>query len=151
MSELQIDVDQSIEFGDALRRIRLVVDLLCLSSESAVEAIAPLLHPQMRVLAAPGIAPARGYQSREEFLGYFADAEAHGVLVQPDACKIRVSPSGRVLVAGRLRIAGPMGVEETPAWFVYSFRDGLIATLENYLDRAPAEDAAGLPHRDGSA
>jgi ketosteroid isomerase-like protein len=44
-----------------------------------------------------------------------------------------------------------LGVEETPAWFVYSFRGGLIASLENYLDRAPAEDAAGLSRRDGTA
>ena len=39
---------------------------------------------------------------------------------------------------------GPNGVDEIPAWFVYTFRDGLIASLENHLDRELAEHAAGL-------
>ena len=49
-----------------------------------------------------------------------------------------------VLVAGALRITGATGVDEIPAWFVYTFRDGLIASLENHLDREIAEHAAGL-------
>ena len=46
-------------FGTGLREIRMVVDLLCLSKEQAVAQITPLLHPQMRMLAAPGVAPVR--------------------------------------------------------------------------------------------
>jgi hypothetical protein len=133
-----------IPFGTGLRRIRMVVDLLRLSGEEAVDAIAPLVHPQMRVLAAPGIAPAGGYESREEFLGYFGEASARGILIQPDASEILVSPSGAVLVTGSLRIAGPDGIDEVPSWFVYTFREGLIGSLETYLDREMAEKAAGL-------
>ena len=33
---------------------------------------------------------------------------------------------------------------EIPAWFVYTFRDGLIASLENHLERELAEHAASL-------
>ncbi len=39
----------------------------------------------------------------------------------------------------------------TPAWFVYTFRDGLIASLGNYLDREMAEGAAGLARPHGAA
>ena len=131
-------------FGRDLRQIKLVVELLVLSGQEAVAELAPLLHPEMRVLAAPGVAPVRSYQTREEFLAYFADAKAHGVLIEPDASEIRVGASGAVLVAGALRMSGATGVDEIPAWFVYTFRDGLIASLENHLDRGMAEDAAGL-------
>jgi len=53
------------DFGTRLREIGMVVDLLRLSATEAIDDIAPLLHPEMRVLAAPGIAPARRYQTRE--------------------------------------------------------------------------------------
>jgi hypothetical protein len=135
---------RDIPFGTNLRRIRMVVDLLRLSGEEAVDEIAPLIHPQMRMLAAPGIAPASRYESREDFLGYFGEASANGILIQPDASQIRVTPSGSVLVTGNLRIAGPDGVDEVAAWFVYTFRDGLIGSLETYLDDEMAEKAAGL-------
>lgn len=131
-------------FGRDLRQIKMVVEWLALSGQEAVAELAPLLHPEMRVLAAPGVAPVRSYQTREEFLAYFDDAKAHGVLIEPDASEIRVGPSGAVLVAGALRMSGPNGVDEIPAWFVYTFRDGLIASLENHLDREIAQHAAGL-------
>jgi len=133
------------EFGCELHHIGLVVDLLRLSGEEAVEAIVPLLHPQMRVLAAPGIAPARPYQTREDFLDYFSDARAQGVLIEPDAQEVRASRSGAVMVAGRLRMTTSDSVDETPAWFVYTFRDRLISSLETYLDGDMAEEAAGFP------
>ena len=62
------------DFGVALGRIGLVAKLLQLSAIEAVEEIAPLLHSEMRMYAAPGVAPARLYESREGFLGYFAAA-----------------------------------------------------------------------------
>ena len=140
-----MNIDQRYAgFGRDLRQIRMVVELLALSGQEAVAELTPLLHPEMRVLAAPGVVPARSYQTREEFLAYFADAKAHGVLIEPDASEIRVGPAGAVLVAGALRMSGPNGVDEIPAWYVYTFREGLIATLENHLDREIAEHAAGL-------
>ena len=131
-------------FGRDLRQIKMVVELLALSGQEAVAELTPLLHPEMRVLPAPGVAPVRSYQTRGEFLAYFADARAHGMLIEPDASEILVSPTGAVFVAGALRMSGPNGVDEIPAWFVYTFRDGLIASLENHLDREMAEHAAGL-------
>lgn len=134
-------------FGQGLRQIKMVADLLTLSGREAVDELTSLLHPELRVLPAPGVAPVRSYQSRDEFLAYFADARASGVRIEPDASEIRVSPSGAVLVGGALRMTGPSGADEIPAWFVYTFRNGLIATLENHLDREMAEVAAGLTPR----
>jgi hypothetical protein len=122
----------------------MVVELLTLSGQEAVAELTPLLHPEMCVLAAPGVAPVRSYQTREEFPAYFADAKAHGVLIEPDASEILVSPTGAVLVTGALRMSGTTGADEIPAWFVCTFRDGLIASLENHLDREMAQHAAGL-------
>ena len=139
------------EFGRGLRQVRTVIELLTLSGQEATAQIAPLLHPEMRLLAAPGLVPVRRYQTREDFLAYFADARAHGMLIEPDVAEISVSPSGAVLVAGALRMTGPGGVDVIPAWFVYTFRDGLIASLENHLDRQMAEEAAGLGGRDTEA
>jgi ketosteroid isomerase-like protein len=136
-------------FGNGLRRIRMVVEFLRLSGAESVEEIASLAHPEITVLAVPGIAPGWGYQGREEFLGYFAEARAHGVFVEPDAREIEVGPSGSVLVVGGMRVSSPGGVEETPAWFVYTFRDGLIASVGTYLDREKAEASAGLPVNSG--
>jgi ketosteroid isomerase-like protein len=137
-------------FGTNLRRIQMVVELLCLGRDEAVHAISPLLHPELQVLAAPGVAPARGYQSREEFLAYFADARAHGMKVEPDVAEICVAPSGAVLVTGRMQVEVQGEVDVIPAWFVYTFRDGLIARLENHLDHDMAKAAVGLtdPPRD---
>jgi hypothetical protein len=131
-------------FGTGLRRIALVVDLLRLVGQEAVGEISPLVHPEITVLGTPGLAPGGGYQGREEFLGYFAEAKAHGLFIQPDVSEIRVSPSGAVLATGSLRVAGPSGIDEVPAWFVYTFLGGLIASLATYLDCAQAETAAGL-------
>jgi hypothetical protein len=36
-------------------------------------------------------------------------------------------------------------IDETPAWFVYTFRDQLIASLETYLDGKMAAEAAANP------
>lgn len=136
--------DRDAGFGSGLRDIAKVVELLTLSGQEAVDRIAPLIHPQMEMLPAPGVAPVRSYRTREDFLAYFAEAKSHGVLVEPDASAIRVTPSGAVLVTGALRITGPGGVDTTPAWFVYGFRDGLIASLASYLDPDMAEAAAGV-------
>jgi hypothetical protein len=145
MTTRATDVSSADEtFGTGLRRIALVADLLRLVSQEAVGEIAPLVHPEISVLGTPGIAPGGGYQGREEFLGYFAEAKAHGLLIQPDVSAIRMSPSGAVLATGSLRVAGPTGIDEVPAWFVYTFRAGLIASLATYLDYTQAETAAGL-------
>jgi ketosteroid isomerase-like protein len=132
------------KFGTGLDQIQMVVELLCLARNEVVDLIPPLLHPEMQVLPAPGVAPARSYTNRQEFLAYFSDARTNGVRVEPEVREIRVTATGAVLVCGSLRMDGPDGEDEIPAWFVYTFRDGLIATLENHLDRAMAEEAAGL-------
>jgi hypothetical protein len=130
-------------FGDHLERIRLVVQLLVLSGESSIDkrAIAAILHPQMHSLAAPGVAPARSYENREQFLEYFPDAVGKGIQVRPDASEIKVLASGSVLAAGSLRVTTPAGTDTTPAWFVYTFREGLIDSLETYLDQGLAEES----------
>ena len=90
-------------FGTHLHHIGLVVDLLRLSANEAVEEMVSLLHPQMRVLAAPGLAPSRAYETREDFIEYFSEAQSQGFLIQPDAHEIRAGGPG-VIVAGHLRI-----------------------------------------------
>ena len=131
---------QSRPFGADLHHIGLVVDLLRLSANEAVEEIASLLHPQMRVLAAPGLAPSRAYETREDFIDYFSEAQSQGVLIQPDAHEIRTGgPS--VIVAGHVRITTADSIDETPAWFVYTFRDDLIDSLSTFLDAELAEEA----------
>lgn len=133
-------------FGESLERIGQVVELLQLSAVGAAEEIAPLIHPRMRMLAAPGIAPAGSYETREDFLQYFAEAQAEGVLVEPDADEIRINSVGAITVTGRLRVHTAQGVDETPAWFVYTFRDRLIASLETHLDAEIAAEAASQAH-----
>ena len=131
------------EFGDHLVRIQQVVRLLVLSGESPVDKLAmtTILHPEMHSLAAPGIAPARSYENRTQFLEYFPDAVGRGFQVRPDASEIRVLPSGAVWAAGGLCVTTPAGADTTPAWFIYTFREGLIDSLETYLDRDLAEQS----------
>ena len=136
--------DTQADFGTGLQQAGIVLDLLRFSADEAVDALAPLLHPDMQVLAAPGIAPARRYQTREDFFEYFSEARKNGVLVEPDLQELRLSPSGAIIVSGTVRMTSPAGIDETPAWFVYTFRDGLIASLENHLNAAMAEQAAGM-------
>ena len=137
--------DLTSDFGTGLAQVGMVLDLLRFSAHEAVDDIAPLLHPEMRVLPAPGIAPSHPYETREDFLGYFAEARRNGVLVEPDVRDIRFGPTGALVVSGNLRMTSRAGAAETPAWFVYTFRDGLIVSLENHLSAAMADQAAGIP------
>lgn len=132
------------EFGQSLRHVRLVIELLDRSGAGDAAGVVDLLHPELEVLAIPGMAPGKGYRSREEFLGYFEDAGRIGQRIETDVSRVRVSPSGSVIVDGALRITVGENTEVVDAWFVYGFRDGLIATLGNYLEPAQAERAAGL-------
>jgi len=132
-------------FGDSLHHIGLAVDLQRLSAIGDIDAIKPLLHPEMRTRAAPGVAPQRPYENREDFLAYFTEAQANDVLIEPDAHEIRITPSGALLITGHLRITTPGHEEVTPAWFVYTFRDRQIVSLETHLNRNMAYEAAGLP------
>lgn len=134
--------DAAPAFGTGLRELGMVVDLLRHSAREAVDEVAPLLHPELRVLAAPGVAPVRPYQTREDFLRYFAEARANGVLVEPDLRELHLMPSGAIMAVGSLRMTTSGGADETPAWFVYTFRDGLIASLEAHLSSDLAETAA---------
>jgi len=61
-----------------------------------------------------------------------------------DAHEIRIGASGAIVVAGSVRMTNRGSVaDKTPVWFVYTFRDGLIASLATHLDPAMAEEAAG--------
>ena len=140
-----IDDRPCADFGAGLRQIGMVVDLMRLSAAENLDEIAPLIHPEMRMLAAPGVAPMRAYETREDFLEYFAEARKNGVAVLPDAHEVRFAPSGAVVVTGSLRISSRGGDADTPAWFVYTFRDGLIASLEAHLSAEMAEQATGAP------
>ena len=55
-----------------------------------------------------------------------------------DAAEIRVSPPGGGLATGRLRMTTASQEDETPAWFVYTFRDRQIASIEAHLNREMA-------------
>lgn len=131
-------------FGAGLAKIRMVVELLSLSGVGDVSAIAPLLHPEMRVVAAPGIAPTQRLRTRDELLAFFAESRSRGLLISPDASRICLSRSGAVFVEGRICITSAAGADVVPAWFVYTIRDGLIASLETHLDRDLALRAAGI-------
>lgn len=129
------------EFGEGLRNAQMVTSLLLASGRADVDAVAVLLHPDFRVIAIPGLAPARGYQSRDEFLGYFDQSASVGQHIEPDLVSLEVRPNGSIVVEGRLRVLTAGEETHTDAWFVYTFRDGLIASLGNYLDARSAEAA----------
>jgi len=130
------------EFGEGLRRMRMALDLLQPPSEEhAAALIAPLLHPEIQVLGSPGIGPAHGYDGRDEFLKYFDDAAAHGVWIRSDATEVVIAPSGAMLITATLLISGHGLADTTPAWFVLTFRDGLIASLETHLSREMADES----------
>lgn len=130
-------------FGSALHRIAMVVELLQLSSTRDTEKIAPLIHPEMQVHAAAGIAPQAPRRGREGFLDYFRDTEAKGILMEPDAYEIHACLSGKVMVAGAIRFTMNGQQSEAPVYYVYTLRDGLISCLETHLTREVAEEAAG--------
>ena len=134
--------DQAAPFGAGLSHARLVTGLLHCSGQENVEGVAEVLHPDFRVVAIPGLAPARGYRSRDEFLEYFEEAKRAGQLIQPDLRSLRALDNGAILVEGALCVTGENASEIVDAWFVYTFRDGLIASLGNYLDPLSAEEAA---------
>jgi hypothetical protein len=131
------------DFGSSLYRIGVVADLLRLSATRDIEKIEPLVHPEMRVVAAVGIAPQAPRPGREGFLDYFRDTEAKGILTEPDAYEIQACLSGKVLVAGSVRFTTDDGTAESPVYYVYAFQNGLISRLETHLGREAAEDAAG--------
>lgn len=135
------EIDQY--FGSALHRVGVVVDLLRRSSGGDIEGIKPLLHPEMTVFAAPGIAPQVHRPGREGFLDYFRDTEARNIRMEPDAYEIHACLSGKVLVAGAIRFTIKERVTEAPVYYVYAFRDGLISCFETHTDRSAAEEAAG--------
>jgi hypothetical protein len=120
-----------------------VSDFLRLTGKRDVERIRPLLHPEMKVATAPGIAPPVRRPGREGFLDYFRETEAMNLLMEPDAYEIHACLSGKVLVAGALRFTATRDVSEAPMFYVYTFRDGLISHFETHLKRETAEDAAG--------
>ncbi|MDX6587250.1 MAG: two-component system, sporulation sensor kinase [Solirubrobacterales bacterium] len=128
--------------GSALYRIGAVADLLRLSGTYDIERIKPLIHPEVRVVAAPGVAPQPTRPGREGFLDYFREAEAKGILVEPDACEIHACPSGKVLVTGCPLFSTGGATTEGSAYHIYAFRDGLICGLETRIVREAAEDAA---------
>lgn len=131
-------------FGRALDNVKLVTELLYHSAREDEDAIAPLLHEDFKVVSIPGIAPARGYQSRTEFLAFFGESRRTGQVVRPDVRSIEVLPNGAVLVQGRLLlVAGDMR-HEMNSWFVYTFGDGVICSLGNYVDAESARRAALL-------
>lgn len=132
------------EFGEALRHVRLVVELLERSRDEDPEGAERVLHPELEVLAIPGMAPGSGYGSRDEFMDYFEESRRIDQRIEPDVSRIRVTPAGIVILDGRLRITVGENTEFVDAWFVYEFRDGLIAKFGNYLDPLQAERAAGL-------
>ena len=134
-------------FGAGLRHARLVTQLLHCSGEENIEGVAEVLHPDFEVVAIPGLAPGGGYRSRDEFLTYFVEARKAGQLIQPDLRSLRVLDDGTILVEGGLLVRGEHVTEALDAWFVYTFRDGRIASLGNYLDPQSAEQAAARARR----
>jgi len=133
-------------FQVALHRIGVVVDLLRLSGARDIKNIEPLLHPDMQVVPAPGIAPKASRRGRAGFLDYFRDTESKGILMEPDAYEIQHCLSGKVLVAGSLRFTNNGTITQAPVFYVYAFRDGLISCLETHLDREGAKQSASLLH-----
>lgn len=133
------------DFGDGLRHIRTVVNFLQpLDEKNAMDTIMPLLHPEVKILGAPGIGPARGYESRADFARYFADVQEQGVWIRTDAHRIEVMPSGAILVSATLRITGRAGTDTTPAWFVFKFSLESIILIETHLDEKIAQESAAL-------
>ena len=82
-------------------------------------------------------------------MDYLRSTETMGLLMESDAYEINACLSGKVLVAGALRLTSGQKTSETSIFYVYTFRDGLISRLETYLDRESAEAAAGTLDLEG--
>lgn len=81
----------------------------------------------------------RGREQVRQFLEMLSDAWER-VTVQLE--EVVVAPDGRLLAVEGWHVHGRDGIEvETMVVTVYAFRDGLVARLDSFLDRAKALEA----------
>ncbi len=73
---------------------------------------------------------------------FLADQRAGRALVQATPHRFEVVGSDQVLVSGRLRVL-ERGLRDSPAWWLLTFRDGLLASGRMFAGEAEAR--ASLP------
>jgi len=106
------------------------------------------LHPECEIYPAitPPDAPSH-YRGHEEARGYMAEHipdawEAMTVEFKEQPIE---APDGRTLALERWRVRGRDGIEfDTEVTDIYEFRDGLIARIDGFTEKAEALEAAGL-------
>ena len=137
----QIDVQV-----EPLRRLHAALTVSSLFNEGRAQELAEFVHPDVRVLSVPGVAPGPGYTGREGLLRYFADAAEHGFVVHAAITEAHVTETGNVLASGSLLSTVHDVTSDVPAWFLYRFRDAMVSAIETYLDADTArEQAAARP------
>jgi hypothetical protein len=139
----QIDVQV-----EPLRRLHAALSVSSLFNAGRPEELVALVHPDVRVLSVPGVAPGPGYAGREGLLRYFDDAAEHGFVVHAAITEAHVTEAGNVLASGSLLSTVHDLTSDVPAWFVYRFRDEMVSAIETYLDADTAREQARRPWPD---
>jgi ketosteroid isomerase-like protein len=135
-------IDAKVE---PLRRLHAALSVSSLFNAGRAEELAELLHPDVRVLSVPGVAPGAGYAGREGLLRYFDEAAEHGFVAHAAITEAHVTETGNVLASGSLLSTVQDLTSDVPAWFVYRFREQLVSAIETYLDRDTAREQARRP------
>jgi ketosteroid isomerase-like protein len=111
------------------------------------------LHPDGEAFPAAGLRDPRGVgnagrlRGREEVRRYLEKVGNAWQRVTVEPREVTLSPAGRLLVVEDWRIHDRDGIQlETMTITVYAFRDGLVARLDGFLDRATALEALGSPN-----
>jgi hypothetical protein len=125
---------------EATMRLRMALTVPDLANAGQMDE--GLLHPELVVPSVVGVAPSPGFFGIEGFRRYFEDAASVGFLAQAAIRSAHLTDAGNVLASGSLICTAGGNTTETPAWFVYRFRDELVSAIETYIVEELAVQAA---------
>ena len=138
--------------GDAVAHVDAVRRGWAAFNDRDFEGAVQYLHPDGEALPVAGrrdpswsgsTGRLRGREEVMRFLEKVGDAWQR---VTVDLREVIVGPDDRLLVVESWHIDDREGVElQTMVITVYAFRDGLVARLEGFVDRATALEALGSP------
>lgn len=113
--------------------------------KSGLEAIAPMLHPDVN--AHPGIDGAPTLVGRVAVLDWWADIARRGTEVEARPLDFEVHGE-TVIVRGYLRHRDGRTLAENQVFWLFEVREGLIARMESFASRNAA--LAGMDKQDSS-
>ena len=127
------------------RGVELVQGLHSAFNRGEIEAALDYLHPDYELhpalIGAGGRDYYRGLEEAREFFELITDTWE---VMTVESTEMIELPGGRILAVEIWRVRGRDGIElETHLTDVYAFRDGLIARVDGYRDKAEALQAAG--------